>query len=63
MKSNKALEAKLENLRSELQGVRRASLLAARRNDFMRLAKLTTQASSLSRAILQAEGLNTIDFA
>jgi hypothetical protein len=51
----------IERLKRELEGVRRASLMAARRGDYMRTAQLTNQASSLSRALGEAEGLISLD--
>jgi hypothetical protein len=63
MKAKKNVEDQIESLLKELNGVRRASLQAARRNDFMRTARLTTIAAELNRAILEAEGLSSIDVA
>ena len=61
MKSNKAAQAHLESLRRELEEVRRASLTATRRGDFMRVARLNSQAQGLSRALADAEGIIPID--
>jgi hypothetical protein len=61
MKSNKAAQAHLENLRRELEEVRRASLSATRRGDFMRVARLNSQAQGLSRALAEADGIIPID--
>ncbi|MBM3834455.1 MAG: hypothetical protein FJ403_14530 [Verrucomicrobia bacterium] len=47
----------IEGLRSELQQVRKASLLATRENDFRKVARLTAQAASLNKAIIEAQGL------
>ena len=63
MKTNRNSEEEVENLRRELQGVRRASLLAARTGDFMKSGKLTSQAASLNKAIMAAEGLSSLDIA
>ena len=61
MKANRDNEQKLASLRRELDLVRRSSLLATRRGDFMRVAKLTSHAASINRAIMDAEGLSSID--
>jgi hypothetical protein len=63
MKAKKNIEDQIESLKKELAGVRRASLVASRKNDFMRTARLTTMAQNLNRAILEAEGLSSIDLA
>jgi hypothetical protein len=63
MKSKKNTEEQIENLKRELAGVRRASLQATRKGDFMRLARLTSMAQSLNRAIMNAEGLGSIELA
>jgi hypothetical protein len=63
MKAKKNIEEQIGNLRRELAGIRRASLAAARKGDFMRTARLTTMAQSLNRAILEAEGLASIELA
>jgi len=52
----------IERLKRELEGVRRASLIASRRNDYMQAARLTTQASNISKALGEAEGLVCFDF-
>ncbi len=51
------IPADIELLRHELQQVRRASLLATRQGDFRKVAKLTTQAADLNKAIIEAQGL------
>ncbi|MGZ8898568.1 MAG: hypothetical protein ACXW3Z_00585 [Limisphaerales bacterium] len=61
MKQNKAAQAHVENLKRELGEVRRASLTATRRGDFMRVARLSTQAQGLSKALSEAEGIISID--
>lgn len=61
MKQNKAAQAHVANLKRELEEVRRASLVATRKNDVMRLAKLNAQAAGLSRALAEAEGIIKID--
>jgi hypothetical protein len=61
MKSNKAAQAHVENLKRELEEVRRASLYATRKGDYMRQARLTAQAAGLSRALAEAEGMISID--
>ena len=61
MKPNKAAQAHLENLRRELEEVRRASLVATRRGDFMRVGRLNSQAQGLSRALAEADGIIPID--
>ena len=61
MKANRDTEQKLASLRRDLDSVRRASLSATRRGDFMRVAKLTSQAATINRAIMDAEGLSSIE--
>lgn len=61
MKQNKALQAHVANLKRELDEVRRASLIATRRNDVMRIGKLNAQAAGLSKALAEAEGIISID--
>jgi hypothetical protein len=61
MKQNKAAQAQAENLRRELGEVRRASLAATRRGDFMRVARLNSQAQGLSKALAETEGIVSID--
>jgi hypothetical protein len=61
MKQNKAAQAHVENLKRELGEIRRASLTATRRGDFMRVARLSSQAQGLSRALAEAEGIISID--
>lgn len=48
---------RIAELKKQLQEVRRTSLEATRRGDFMRVARLTAQAAELNRAIREAEGL------
>jgi hypothetical protein len=47
----------VEKLRHELHELRRASLVASRRGDYIQTGKLTAQAANLNRAIVQAQGL------
>lgn len=61
MKQNKAAQAQAESLRRELEEVRRASLVATRRGDFMRVARLNSQAQGLSKALAETEGIVSID--
>lgn len=61
MKSNKAAQAHVENLKRELEEVRRASLIATRRGDYMRIARLNAQAAGLSKALGEAEGILAVD--
>jgi hypothetical protein len=61
MKANRKAEEHLAGLRQELAGVRRASLAAARKGDYMRIARLTAMAASLNRSIIEAEGLISLD--
>lgn len=61
MKQNKAAQAHMENLKRELGEVRRASLFATRRGDFMRVARLNAQAQGISKALAEAEGIISID--
>ena len=61
MRQNKAAQAHVENLKRELEEVRRASLNATRRGDYMRVARLNSQAQGLSKALAEAEGIISID--
>jgi hypothetical protein len=61
MKQNKAAQAQVESLKRELEDVRRAALAATRRGDFMRVARLNSQAQGLSKALAGAEGIIAID--
>jgi hypothetical protein len=45
----------IENLRNELTQVRKASLQATRTGDFMKVARLTTQAARINKSIMDAE--------
>ncbi len=45
----------IESLRNELTQVRRASLNATRNGDFMKVARLTTQAARINKTIMDAE--------
>jgi hypothetical protein len=56
MKGTSMLPREIEQLKQQLQQVRRASLLATRENDYVRIARLTTEAARLNRAIMEAEG-------
>lgn len=61
MKQSKAAQAQIDNLKRELGEVRRASLVATRRGDFMRVARLNSQAQGLSKALAEAAGIVSID--
>ncbi|MDX1953642.1 MAG: hypothetical protein SFY81_15845 [Verrucomicrobiota bacterium] len=61
MRQNKALEAELANKRRELESVRRAAFIASRKGDFLRSARLSAQAVTLSKSIIEAEGLISTD--
>jgi hypothetical protein len=61
MKQNKAAQAHVENLKKELGEIRRASLTATRRGDFMRVARLNSQVQGVSKALAEAEGIISID--
>jgi hypothetical protein len=45
----------IENLRNELTQVRKQSLHATRTGDFMKVARLTTQAARINKSIMDAE--------
>ena len=47
----------LDNLKHQLQQVRRASLAATQRGDFRTVGRLTCEAAQLNRSIQEAEGL------
>lgn len=53
--SNKVTPQTIENLRNELTQIRKASLHATRNGDFMRVARLTTQAARINKSIMDAE--------
>ncbi|HUS34302.1 MAG TPA: hypothetical protein VM680_03010 [Verrucomicrobiae bacterium] len=53
--SNKVTPQLIENLRNELTQIRRASLNATRTGDFMKVARLTTQAARINKSIMDAE--------
>jgi hypothetical protein len=55
MSSNKVTPELIENLRNELTTVRKASLHATRMGDFMKVARLTTQAARINKSIMDAE--------
>jgi hypothetical protein len=55
MNSNKVTPEVIENLRNELTQIRRASLHATRTGDFMKVARLTTQAARINKSIMDAE--------
>ena len=61
MKANRQAEEQLASLRRELAGIRRASLAASRKGDYMRVARLTAMAAGLNRAIIETEGLISPD--
>jgi hypothetical protein len=47
----------LDNLKQQLNQVRRASLTATQRGDFRTVGKLTCQAAQINHSIQEAEGL------
>ena len=53
--SSKITPEKVESLRQELTQVRSASLMATRKGDFMRVARLTPKAAQINKAIMDAE--------
>ncbi len=53
----KNLPQRVDDMKRELQKIRKASLLATREGDYRKIAHLTVQASTLNRAIMEAEGL------
>ena len=55
MSSSKITPQTIENLRNELNQVRKASLHATRMGDFMKVARLTTQAARINKSIMDAE--------
>ena len=46
----------IETLRTDLNSVRQASLNATRTGDFMRVARLTSKAAQINKAIMDAQG-------
>jgi hypothetical protein len=57
MKANTINPKHIEEMKRELQRVRRDSLLATRTGDYIKIAKLTTEAAKLNAAISEAEGI------
>jgi hypothetical protein len=55
--SKTTIPGKIEKLTEHLQEIRRASLIAARQGDYLRIGRLTAEAASLNKAIIEAEGL------
>jgi hypothetical protein len=53
--SSKITPQTIENLRNELTQVRKQSLHATRMGDFMKVARLTTQAARINKSIMDAE--------
>jgi hypothetical protein len=53
--SSKVTPQTIENLRNELTQIRRQSLHATRNGDFMKVARLTTQAARINKSIMDAE--------
>ena len=45
----------IDSLRQNLQQVRQASLHATRNGDFMRVARLTSQAAQINKSIMDAQ--------
>lgn len=46
----------IESLRNDLDSVRRASLNATRKGDFMTVARLTSRAAHINKSIMDAQG-------
>lgn len=55
--------SEVEKLKDQLRNVRQESLLATRLGDYRRVAKLTAQAASLNRAIMEAEDMLVLEIA
>lgn len=53
--SAKVTPQMIENLRSELTQIRKQSLHATRMGDFLKVARLTTQAARINKSIMDAE--------
>ena len=53
--SNKITPQLIESLRNELTQIRKQSLHATRNGDFMKVARLTTQAARINKSIMDAE--------
>lgn len=51
-------EQATDSLQAELGNIRRASLAALRRGDYMKMARLTAQAARINRALLDLQGLS-----
>lgn len=52
--------AQIQNLKGQLNDIRRESLIATRQGDYRRVAKLTTQAACVNKAIMEAEGVMAV---
>jgi hypothetical protein len=46
----------IEQLKQRLQEIRKASLAATQRGDYMKVARLTTEAATINRTIIQMAG-------
>ncbi|MDX1952783.1 MAG: hypothetical protein SFY81_11420 [Verrucomicrobiota bacterium] len=53
--STKITPDTINHLKQELQQVRKASLHATRIGDFMKVARLTTEAARINKSIMDAE--------
>jgi hypothetical protein len=57
MKANMINPRHIEEMKRELQRVRKESLAATRMGDYLKIARLTTEAAKLNAAISEAEGI------
>lgn len=53
---NSKKPSELEQLKQRLDEIRKASLAATNKGDYMKVARLTTQAATLNKAIIQMAG-------
>lgn len=53
---NTRKHSELEQLKERLNEIRKASLMASQKGDYMKVARLTTEAANINRAILQIAG-------
>lgn len=49
-------KVELDQLKQRLQEIRKASLAATHKGDYMKVARLTTEAANLNKAIVQIAG-------
>lgn len=56
LSTNTRKHSELEQLKQRLNEIRKASLTATQKGDYMKVARLTTEAANINKAILQIAG-------